>query len=133
MTASPCYEGYALPHATLSTLIGGTDVTARLMKLLTQSGYSFTTTAEREIVRDMKEKLCYVKATPDAQFNGDSKSYELPDGQVRFLPFNHIFRAAICFRFFLQYLFRILINLFLFCFEMFNYIEILYLLQSDLH
>eukprot|EP01083_Nonionella_stella_P177213 622165_1 len=79
----PIYEGYALKYGVKRMHLTGRDLTDYLMRILTDRGYSFTTSAEREIVRDIKEKLGFVAEDFDAEISDSvEKNYELPDGQV---------------------------------------------------
>eukprot|EP01124_Arcella_intermedia_P029568 TRINITY_DN6290_c0_g4_i2.p1 TRINITY_DN6290_c0_g4~~TRINITY_DN6290_c0_g4_i2.p1 ORF type:complete len:291 (-),score=68.00 TRINITY_DN6290_c0_g4_i2:68-940(-) len=74
-------EGYSFPTATSRWDFGGWDLTRYLSRLLAHRGHSFSTSAEMEIVRGIKEKLCYV--SEDFQQNlqrPQTKSYKLPDG-----------------------------------------------------
>lgn len=84
----PVYEGYSLRHAVKRVDIAGRDLTEYLVKLVAERGYRFRTSAEKEIVRDVKERLGYVAYDFGKEMESASKSskveksYELPDGQI---------------------------------------------------
>lgn len=84
--AVPVFEGFALPNAIRRVDIAGRDVTEYLQLLLRKSGYKFTTTAEKEVVRTIKEKTCYVAplslAKEEKDTNGKFDDFPLPDGNV---------------------------------------------------
>nr|P12715.1 RecName: Full=Actin, cytoplasmic; AltName: Full=Actin, macronuclear [Sterkiella nova]AAA29393.1 actin [Sterkiella nova] len=84
----PIYEGFSIPHAVSRIQLAGRDLTTFMAKLLTEKGYVFTSSAEMEIVRDIKEKLCFVALDYEAAMKQSyesttfEKNYELPDGRV---------------------------------------------------
>ena len=83
----PICSSYALPHATLSVDLGGHHLTDHLIQLLTRKGYFFTTSTERDSVREVKEKCCYVALDIEQEMLTAAKSsvlevsHILPDGR----------------------------------------------------
>ncbi|KAK7268621.1 hypothetical protein RIF29_21323 [Crotalaria pallida] len=84
----PIYEGYALPHAILRQPLAGGDLTDFIMESLNERGISLDTPSEREIMRDVKEKLSFVALDYEQELRtsktGSSvdRRYELPDGNI---------------------------------------------------
>eukprot|EP00429_Kryptoperidinium_foliaceum_P010388 CAMPEP_0176004276 /NCGR_PEP_ID=MMETSP0120_2-20121206/1607_1 /TAXON_ID=160619 /ORGANISM="Kryptoperidinium foliaceum, Strain CCMP 1326" /LENGTH=398 /DNA_ID=CAMNT_0017336947 /DNA_START=102 /DNA_END=1298 /DNA_ORIENTATION=- len=83
--AVPVYEGFALPHSVTRSDVAGRDVTREMQLLLRKSGLSFTTTAELDLVKRMKEETCYLTRTSmvdDAAEKDARTPYTLPDGRT---------------------------------------------------
>ncbi|CAC5421393.1 ACTF [Mytilus coruscus] len=84
----PICEGYCIQPAIKRLDLGGRDLTSYLQTLLHEKGHDFVTTGNFEIVREMKEQLCYVAEDYSKEIslskcsNDVDSSYELPDGNV---------------------------------------------------
>lgn len=81
----PVYEGFALTHSVSRSDVAGRDITKQLQLQLKKSGINFTTTAESDLVKSIKEEICYFTSTniiDDNITEKESKTqYQLPDGQ----------------------------------------------------
>lgn len=85
--AIPVFDGFAIHNSIRRIDIAGRDITEYLQWLLRRSGYNLITSAEKDIVREIKEKICYVSFNPlkeEREFKGQRAvdEYVLPDGQV---------------------------------------------------
>lgn len=86
----PVFEGFSIPHAVKKNFIAGRAITDHMVNLLVADGIQAQggESAWKQIVIQMKEKLCFVSLDPakDKQKAAESteiqKSYELPDGQI---------------------------------------------------
>ena len=83
----PIFDGYNIPNAVNRYDLAGRDVNDQLRNLLEYKGYNFKTSSEKQIVRDIKEKLCYVASDPKMESHlyktkNMTRSYKLPDGTV---------------------------------------------------
>lgn len=88
--AVPVYEGFAIPSSMRRIDVAGRDVTEYMQTLLRKSGYVFHTSAEKEVVRLIKEAVSYVALNPKTEekewqsakldHQGKAAEYVLPDG-----------------------------------------------------
>ncbi|KAL3308771.1 Alpha-centractin [Cichlidogyrus casuarinus] len=79
----PIYQGFAIPHAIERSDLAGRDITRYLRFLLRKEGNDLHTSAEFEVVRQIKERACFVSLNPGKADTSDSTAtYPLPDGST---------------------------------------------------
>ena len=83
----PIASGYILHHQIKRLDIAGRHITDYLIKLLQIKGYAFNSTADFEVVREMKEKYCFVSCDIESDRKLDKETtyynsiHKLPDGR----------------------------------------------------
>lgn len=88
--AVPVFEGFAIPNSIRRIDVAGRDVTEQLQTLLRKNGIIMHTSAEKEVVRLIKEKVCYVSLDPKREekdwmatyrkIDSNAPDFVLPDG-----------------------------------------------------
>lgn len=83
----PIVAGHILHHFADKINIAGSDITKRLIQLLQFKGYAFNSTSDYELIREIKEKFCFVSSDyeKDKQLDRETTFYNtyylLPDGE----------------------------------------------------
>ena len=83
----PIYEDYILPQNIKRLDIAGRHITEYLIKLLQMKGYAFNSSADFELVREIKEKYCFISCDikSDRKLDAETTYYnsihKLPDGR----------------------------------------------------
>ena len=83
----PIASSYLLHHQIKRLDIAGRHITDYLIRLLQIKGYAFNSTADFEIVRELKEKYCFVSCNieSDRKLDAETTYYDtytkLPDGR----------------------------------------------------
>ncbi|KAL8738015.1 MAG: hypothetical protein Q9181_001154 [Wetmoreana brouardii] len=80
--AVPVYEGFAMPNSIRRIDVAGRDVTEHMQLLFRKSGLVFHTSAEKEVVRTIKERTCYVAPDPKKEEREWVQNGGRPDGKV---------------------------------------------------
>ncbi|KAL8841354.1 MAG: hypothetical protein Q9170_000985 [Blastenia crenularia] len=80
--AVPVYEGFAMPNSIRRIDVAGRDVTEQMQLLFRKSGLVFHTSAEKEVVRAIKEKTCYVAPDPKKEEREWIQHNGRPDGKI---------------------------------------------------
>ncbi|ODV85415.1 hypothetical protein CANARDRAFT_28214 [[Candida] arabinofermentans NRRL YB-2248] len=89
--AVPVYEGFAVPGSIKRMNVAGRDITEQAQLMLMRAGYYMGSSSDFEIVRSLKERLCYVdisvRNTKKHLIGNTSEShimrdFLLPDGKT---------------------------------------------------